>query len=65
VCVLRLLLLQSPSDREQELQRRVEATERQMVALQQQLDDIRKDPASRQNTAEGASINLKVCPHYS
>lgn len=61
--LLKLVMLQEACDTEQELQRRVEATERQMAALQQQLNSIRKDPASQADTAEGATINLQVFSH--
>ena len=53
-------LLQLPSQTELDLQRRVEATERQMAELRQELKTLRSNPASQSQTAEGAQINLQV-----
>ena len=53
-------LVQLPSQRELDLQRRVEATERQMAELQQELKALQNNPASQSQTSEGAQINLQV-----
>lgn len=53
-------LLQLPTHRELDLQRRVEATERQMAELRQELKTLQSNPAAQSQTAEGAQINLQV-----
>ena len=58
-------LVQLPSQRELDLQRRVEATERQMAELRHELKALQHNPASQSQTAEGAQINLQVlCSHH-
>lgn len=57
-------LLQLPSQTELDLQRRVEATERQMAELRQELKTLQSNPASQSQTAEGAQINLQVLLSY-
>ena len=52
--------MQLPSQRELNLQRRVEATERQMAELRQELKALQNNPATHLQTAEGGQINLQV-----
>lgn len=52
--------MQEAYNREQDLQRRLEATEKQLAVMQQQFDDFRRNPAGKQHTVEGATISLKV-----
>ena len=53
-------LVQFPSQRELDLQRRVEATERQLTELREQVKAMQNNPASRSQTPEGAQIDLQV-----
>jgi len=54
------LWLQEAYNREQALQRRLEATEKQLAVMQQQFDEFRKNPAGKHHTVEGATISLQV-----
>ncbi len=52
--------MQEAYNREQDLQRRLEATEKQLAVMQQQFDEFRRNPAGKHHTVEGATISLKV-----
>lgn len=53
-------MLQLPSQTELDLQRRVEATERQMAELRQELKALQNNPVPHSQTVGDAQINLQV-----
>ncbi|KAL3152457.1 hypothetical protein ABBQ32_14160 [Trebouxia sp. C0010 RCD-2024] len=53
-----------PSQTELDLQRRVEATERQMAELRQELKALQNNPVPHSQTVEGAQINLQEREQY-
>ncbi|KAL0044188.1 hypothetical protein WJX82_003485 [Trebouxia sp. C0006] len=55
---------QEAYNREQDLQRRLEATEKQLAVMQQQFDEFRRNPAGKHHTVEGATISLKERDQY-
>lgn len=55
---------QEAYNREQALQRRLQATEKQLAVMQQQFDEFRRNPAGKHHTLEGATISLKERDQY-